>query len=106
MVAHFRVPHHCNSFVLLREILIDWLIEVHLNFQLQEETLFLVVNLLDRFLERRSVEKTKLQLVGCVAMLLACKVLLCSAPFGFSCTCFYIYSTRKCEFLRFAISHS
>jgi hypothetical protein len=29
--------------------------------------------LLDRFLERRAVSRTKLQLVGCAAMLLACK---------------------------------
>jgi len=57
----------------MREILIDWLVEVHLKFKLNPETLFLTVNFLDRFLERRAVKRTKLQLVGCTAMLVACK---------------------------------
>lgn len=57
----------------MREILIDWLVEVHLKFKLQPETLFLTVNLIDRFLEKRQVARTKLQLVGCTAMLIASK---------------------------------
>lgn len=57
----------------MREILVDWLVEVHLKFKLRQETLFLTVNLIDRFLERRAVSRTKLQLVGCTAMLIACK---------------------------------
>jgi len=59
--------------VKMREILVDWLIEVHIKFKLQPETLFLTVNLIDRFLERRAVSRTKLQLVGCAAMLIAAK---------------------------------
>lgn len=40
----------------MREILIDWLVTVHLKFDLQQETLFLTVHILDRFLEcRRAV---------------------------------------------------
>ena len=35
----------------MRAILVDWLIEVHLKFKLLPETLFLTVNLIDRFLE-------------------------------------------------------
>lgn len=38
-----------------------------------DETLFLTVNLIDRFLERQTVSRKKLQLVGMTAMLLACK---------------------------------
>ncbi|CAN4116724.1 unnamed protein product [Withania somnifera] len=57
----------------MRSILIDWLIEVHHKFDLREETLFLTVNLIDRFLEKQSVVRKKLQLVGLVATLLACK---------------------------------
>lgn len=57
----------------MREILVDWLVEVHLKFKLRAETLFLTVNLIDRFLERRAVSRTKLQLVGCTAMLIASK---------------------------------
>ncbi|XWS45635.1 hypothetical protein CRYUN_Cryun15aG0153400 [Craigia yunnanensis] len=57
----------------MRAILIDWLIEVHDKFDLMGETLFLTVNLIDRFLSRQTVVRKKLQLVGLVAMLLACK---------------------------------
>ncbi|GMP89125.1 hypothetical protein CsSME_00040827 [Camellia sinensis var. sinensis] len=34
----------------MRGILIDWLIEVHYKFELIDETLYLSVNLIDRFL--------------------------------------------------------
>lgn len=47
--------------------------QVHHKFDLREETLFLTVNLIDRFLEKQSVVRKKLQLVGLVATLLACK---------------------------------
>ncbi len=39
----------------MRAILIDWLIEVHLKFKLLPETLFLTVNLIDRFLEKSAL---------------------------------------------------
>ncbi|KAK2373241.1 CYCLIN B2-4 [Trifolium repens] len=64
----------------MRAILIDWLIEVHDKFDLMHETLFLTVNLIDRFLEKQSVIRKKLQLVGLVAMLLACKYEEVSVP--------------------------
>ncbi|KAL7231212.1 hypothetical protein ACSBR2_009470 [Camellia fascicularis] len=57
----------------MRAILIDWLVEVHHKFELRDETLFLTVNITDRFLAQRGVARKKLQLVGLVAMLLACK---------------------------------
>ncbi|XVE67304.1 hypothetical protein DITRI_Ditri08aG0149900 [Diplodiscus trichospermus] len=64
----------------MRAILIDWLIEVHYKFELMDETLFLTVNLIDRFLERCTVIRKKLQLVGMTAMLLACKYEEVSVP--------------------------
>ncbi|AES95280.1 G2/mitotic-specific cyclin-1 [Medicago truncatula] len=64
----------------MRAILVDWLIEVHDKFDLMHETLFLTVNLIDRFLEKQSVVRKKLQLVGLVAMLLACKYEEVSVP--------------------------
>ncbi|KAF8406702.1 hypothetical protein HHK36_008794 [Tetracentron sinense] len=64
----------------MRAILIDWLIEVHYKFELMDETLFLTVNLIDRFLARHSVVRKKLQLVGVTAMLLACKYEEVSVP--------------------------
>ena len=36
----------------MRAILIDWLVDVHLKFKLVNETLFLTVNLIDRYLEK------------------------------------------------------
>ncbi|KAK2408713.1 CYCLIN B2-4 [Trifolium repens] len=57
----------------MRAILVDWLIEVHDKFGLMQETLFLTINLIDRFLAKQHVVRKKLQLVGLVAMLLACK---------------------------------
>jgi len=57
----------------MREILVDWLSEVHLKFKLRPETMYLTVNLIDRFLSLRAVSRTKLQLVGCTAMLIASK---------------------------------
>ncbi|XP_012469236.1 G2/mitotic-specific cyclin-2 isoform X2 [Gossypium raimondii] len=64
----------------MRAILIDWLIEVHDKFDLMGETLFLTVNLIDRFLSQQTVMRKKLQLVGLVAMLLACKYEEVSVP--------------------------
>ncbi|KAH9710674.1 cyclin-B2-3 [Citrus sinensis] len=64
----------------MRAILIDWLIEVHDKFDLMSETLFLSINLIDRFLSQQQVVRKKLQLVGLVAMLLACKYEEVSVP--------------------------
>ncbi|KAI3424014.1 Cyclin N-terminal domain-containing protein [Psidium guajava] len=64
----------------MRGILIDWLIEVHYKFELMDETLYLTVNLIDRFLAIQPVVKKKLQLVGVTAMLLACKYEEVSVP--------------------------
>ncbi|KAI3456658.1 hypothetical protein Pfo_013321 [Paulownia fortunei] len=57
----------------MRGILINWLVEVHLKFDLMEETLFLTVTLLDRYLSLESIKKNEMQLVGLTALLLASK---------------------------------
>ena len=57
----------------LRGVLVDWLIEVHTRFHLLPETIFLAVNIIDRFLSARIVELDKLQLVGITAMFIASK---------------------------------
>ncbi|KAK6160815.1 hypothetical protein DH2020_004196 [Rehmannia glutinosa] len=54
--------------------------EVHYKFELMDETLYLTVNLIDRFLAVQSVVRKKLQLVGVTAMLLACKYEEVSVP--------------------------
>ena len=57
----------------MRGILVDWLIEVHNKFKLHAQTLWLCVNILDRYLEKVDVQRTKLQLVGVTALLIAAK---------------------------------
>ncbi|KAF1873793.1 hypothetical protein Lal_00029499 [Lupinus albus] len=64
----------------MRAILIEWLIEVHDKLDLVQETLFLTINLIDRFLEKQTLVRKKLQLVGMVALLLACKYEEVSVP--------------------------
>jgi cyclin B len=44
----------------MRSILIDWIIEVHYQFKLKTQSLFLTVNLIDRYLEKASVSKENL----------------------------------------------
>jgi hypothetical protein len=57
----------------MRPYLIDFLIEVHAAFDLRPETLFLAVNLLDRYCSKRIVRKEFYQMVGCVALFIAAK---------------------------------
>ena len=57
----------------LRGVLVDWLVEVHTRFHLLPETMFLAINIIDRFLSTRVVELEKLQLVGITAMFIASK---------------------------------
>ncbi|KAG5360402.1 G2/mitotic-specific cyclin cdc13 [Yarrowia sp. B02] len=56
-----------------RAVLVDWLVEVHQKFRLLPETLFLAVNIVDRFMSRRVVALNKVQLVGITSLLLATK---------------------------------
>ncbi|KAF2291807.1 hypothetical protein GH714_035687 [Hevea brasiliensis] len=59
--------------VKMRSILVDWLIEVHRKFELMPETLYLTLNIIDRFLAVKVVPRRELQLVGISSMLIACK---------------------------------
>lgn len=57
----------------MRPYLLDFLIEAHAAFGLLPETLFLAINLLDRYCSRRIVYKRHYQLVGCASLLIAAK---------------------------------
>lgn len=57
----------------MREILVDWMVQVHQKYKQKRETLFLSVILVDQFLIRRPVARKKLQLVGVTAVLIASK---------------------------------
>ncbi|XP_053324760.1 G2/mitotic-specific cyclin-B1 [Spea bombifrons] len=57
----------------MRAILIDWLVQVQMKFRLLQETMFMTVGIIDRFLQEHPVPKNQLQLVGVTAMFLAAK---------------------------------
>ena len=57
----------------MREILVDWIINVHLKFKLLEETLFLSIILIDRYLQNVQISRKNLQLVGVASLLISCK---------------------------------
>ena len=57
----------------MRAILIDWLIDVHLKYRLLPQTMYIAVNLIDRYLSKAETNRAKLQLVGVTAMFIACK---------------------------------
>ena len=57
----------------MRIILLDWLVDVQLKFKLLPETLFLTINIIDRYLSKTPATKENLQLIGITSMLIACK---------------------------------
>ncbi|ORX62081.1 A/B/D/E cyclin [Hesseltinella vesiculosa] len=57
----------------MRNVLVDWVVEVHFLFMLLPETMYLAVNIIDRFLSNRSVSMCKLQLIGITSLFIACK---------------------------------
>ncbi|KAJ2083152.1 G2/mitotic-specific cyclin, partial [Coemansia sp. RSA 988] len=57
----------------MRRVLVNWLVQIHYQLRMLPETLFLAVNLVDRFLSLRQVSVAKLQLVGLTGLLVACK---------------------------------
>ena len=57
----------------MRQTLVDWLLQVHLRYHMLPETIWIAVNIIDRFLMKRVVSIAKLQLVGVTAILIASK---------------------------------
>lgn len=57
----------------MRAILVDWLVYIQHKLQYSGETLYLTVNLIDRYLEQVRVSRKDLQLIGVCCMLVACK---------------------------------
>lgn len=59
---HKSTPH-------MRTVLVNWLVEVHINFKLLLETLHLTVAIIDRYLQlNKQISGNTLQLVGIAAM--------------------------------------
>ncbi|KAK9736257.1 Cyclin, N-terminal domain [Popillia japonica] len=57
----------------MRQLLVDWMVEVQESFELNHETLYLGVKLVDIYLSKMTVGKETLQLVGAAAMFVASK---------------------------------
>lgn len=77
-LAHFPDPLYMDTVQgdlthAMRSILVDWLVEVAEEYKLAPQSLFLAVSYLDRFLSRQQIDRSRLQLVGVTALLLAAK---------------------------------
>merc|ERR1711936_1398811 len=72
----------CSINEKMRAVLVDWLVEVQIQFKLLQETLFSTISIVDRFLavEGLTITRSKLQLVGVAAMFLASNVEEVYAP--------------------------
>nr|XP_012416615.1 PREDICTED: G2/mitotic-specific cyclin-B3 [Odobenus rosmarus divergens] len=57
----------------MRAILVDWLVEVQMTFEMSHETLYLAVKLVDHYLMEVVCKRDKLQLLGSTAFLIAAK---------------------------------
>jgi len=57
----------------MRPRLVDFLVEIHFTFRLRPETLYLTLNIIDRYVSRRIVYIKHYQLVGCAALWIAAK---------------------------------
>jgi len=70
----FMQGMHINGRI--RGVLIDWLIDVHNQFKLLQETLYLAIFLLDRFMQLDGVhiKRSRYQLVGVTALFTASKI--------------------------------
>ena len=81
----------------MRRILVDWLVDVSVKFKLLSETFFAAVNLLDRFLERRQVQRTRLQLVGITCLMIMSKFEEIYPPSvrDYVCVCDRAYSQEE-----------
>ncbi len=56
-----------------RATLMNWLVQLHSRFNLLPETLYLAVNIIDRFLSSQTISLSRFQLCGAVALFIAAK---------------------------------
>jgi cyclin B len=69
--SYMQTQQHINT--KMRAILVDWLVDVGKKYKLRAETLFLAVQLIDRYLELNATQRPHLQLVGATALMIAAK---------------------------------
>ncbi|XP_053681604.1 G2/mitotic-specific cyclin-B3 [Sabethes cyaneus] len=74
---HFLIPDymakqpHISKW--MRALLVDWMVEIQESFELNHETLYLAVKIVDIYLSRAEVQKDSLQLLGAAALFIASK---------------------------------
>lgn len=51
----------------------EWIIDVHRKFRLMPETLFVTINIIDRYLAETEIKKSQLHLLGVTALLISTK---------------------------------
>ena len=56
-----------------RAFLVEWIIDVHRKFKLMPETLYVTVNIIDRYLSMEPIRKSELHMLGVTALLIATK---------------------------------
>ena len=57
----------------MRSILVDWIIDVHFKFGFTDETLFMTISIIDRYLSVNQITRSNFQLLGITALMIACK---------------------------------
>mgnify|MGYP000063563612 FL=1 len=57
----------------MREIVVDWLVDVHRKFKMRTETLFMALSLMGRYLTRNEIKKEVFQLVATTSLFIASK---------------------------------
>ena len=57
----------------MRSILVDWIIDVHYKFGFTDETLFMTILIIDRYISTKFISKLHFQLLGITALLISCK---------------------------------
>lgn len=73
MADPFYMNGQLNINAKMRCILVDWLVDVADEYNIKDETLFLTVNYIDRFLSKVSISRQEFQLLGTAALFIATK---------------------------------
>lgn len=68
----------------MRALLVDWMVEVQESIELNHETLYLAVKLVDYYLCNKVVQKDYLQLLGAASLLIAWKFDVCTYVFWYN----------------------
>lgn len=70
-MSNYMTEVQTDISVKMREVLVDWLVEVAEEYKLVSDTLYLTVSYIDRFLSWQVLSRNNLQLLGVSCMLIA-----------------------------------